>query len=254
MKNLKYYQYLYELIQREKEDIEPFYNHGFSNLDGSDLFRLNRKDQKWKNQIFLYSHLFEELKENYQNKKLLDIGCGLGRGSSFIKNRYKFSEVFAIDNCKESIIYAKEHYNNVNYYNMSASDIQFENESFDYILNVESLHDYRYILNFYDRIYDILKPEGYVILTDIFGQDEGIHCFPDEYFEERMKKVGFDLLYKKDITKNVQKSCEVNKLEFKKRFKNTSEKFSDTFVDIYELKEYLYSKRINKFISYIYQK
>ena len=137
---------------------------------------------------------------------------------------------------------------------MSASDIQFENESFDYILNVESLHDYRYILNFYDRIYDILKPEGYVILTDIFGQDEGIHCFPDEYFEERMKKVGFDLLYKKDITKNVQKSCEVNKLEFKKRFKNTSEKFSDTFVDIYELKEYLYSKRINKFISYIYQK
>ncbi len=254
MKNLKYYQYFYELIQKEKEDIEPFYNHGFSNLDESNLFRLNRKDYKWKNQIFLYSHLFEELEEDYQNKKLLDIGCGLGRGSSFIKNRYKLSEVFAIDNCLESIIYAKEHYNKVNYYHMSASDIQFENESFDYILNVESLHDYRYILNFYDRIYDILKPGGYIILTDIFGQDEGIHCSPDEYFEERMKKVGFDLLYKKNITKNVQKSCEINKVEFVKRFKNTSNKFLSTFVDTYEFKEYLYSKKINKFISYIYQK
>jgi hypothetical protein len=69
-----------------------------------------------------------------------------------------------------------------------------------------------------------------------------------------MKKVGFDLLYKKDITKNVKKSCEINKVEFVKRFKNTSDKFLSTFVDTYEFKEYLYSKKINKFISYIYQK
>lgn len=254
MKNLKYYQYFYELIQRENEDIEPFYNHGFSNLDCKDLFRLNRKDQKWKNQIFLYSHLFEELKENYKDKQLLDIGCGLGRGSSFIKNRYKFSEVHAIDNCPGSIIYAKEHYKNVRYYEMSATDIRFDDDTFDYILSVESLHDYRYVLNFYEKIYDILKPGGYALITDIFGKDEGIHCFPNEYFEERMKKVGFDLLYKKDITKNVQKSCEINKVEFKKRFKNTTDKFLSTFIDTYEFKEYLYSKKINKFISYVYQK
>lgn len=254
MKNLKYYQYFYELIKKEKVDIKPLYNHGFSNLDGTDLIKLNWEDKKWKNQIFLYAHLFEELKENYKGKKILDIGCGLGRGSSFIKNIYKFDEVYAIDNCEESIIYAKEHYNNVNYYKMSATDISFGEESFDYILNIESLHDYRYILNFYDRIYDIVKPNGYVMISDVFGGDEGLHTKPEKYFEERMEDVGFTLLYKKDITKNVQKSCSLNKLEFKKRFKNTSDKFLSTFIDTYNYKEYLYSRGINKFISYIYQK
>jgi ubiquinone/menaquinone biosynthesis C-methylase UbiE len=254
MKNLKYYQYFYTLLKGEKEENEPFYNHGFSNLDGSNLFRLNRKDSKWKNQIFLYSHLFEEFKGDYKNKKLLDIGCGLGRGASFVQKKYKFSEAYAIDNCRESIIYAKDHYDNVKYFEMSSTDIKFEEEKFDYILSVESIHDYRYVLNFYDKIYDILKPGGYVMITDIFGQDEGLYFPPNVYFEERMEKVGFDLVYKKDITKNVQKSCEINKVEFKKRFKNITDKFLSTFVDTYEFKEYLYAKRINKFISYIYQK
>jgi ubiquinone/menaquinone biosynthesis C-methylase UbiE len=254
MKNLKYYQDLYESIKKEKVDIKPFYNHGFSNLDGSNLIRLNWKDRDWKNQFFLYAHLFEELKENFENKNILEVGCGLGRGSSFIKNRYKFSKLYAIDNCPESIKYAKENYKDVDYYEMCATDIKFEKNFFDFIFSIESVHDYRCILNFYDRIYEVLKPNGYIMISDIFGGDECLHTRSEKYFEERMESVGFTLLYKKDITKNVQKSCNINKVEFKKKFKNTSDKFLSTFIDIFEYKEYLYAKGVDKFISYIYQK
>jgi ubiquinone/menaquinone biosynthesis C-methylase UbiE len=65
-------------------------------------------------------------------KRILDFGCGIGIGSKCLKEAFPNAEIIGIDISEQSIKYAKEHVNGVDFYLYRGKNLQF-NENFDYI-------------------------------------------------------------------------------------------------------------------------
>ena len=105
----------------------------------------------------------------FENRVVLDYGCGYGNSSSTLGNYAKY--VYAVDASKIAIEKAKEKYKskeNIEFLHHSSPYISLENDSIDAVYSidvVEHLHpeDFKIHLN---EIYRILKSGGvYVFLT-----------------------------------------------------------------------------------------
>ena len=91
---------------------QPLQNHGLVDED----VKLQKEDLDFPYQITSYLNLFKN--DKIKNKKILDIGCGYGRGTYIIKKYLPDNEVTGMDINKSFIDYAKNIYKNVNYLQM----------------------------------------------------------------------------------------------------------------------------------------
>jgi len=241
---------VYNLINRK--DWSPFMNHGYKNLDNSDVIKYNNEDIKWSNRINLYTHLIEILKKyisNFEDLKLLDVGCGFGYGSFLLKKYYKFKNVTALDFNGNFIKDAKSKFNNVNYIHGSATSLPFKDNSFDLLTNIESLHHYKNNHFYYREAYRVLKKGGYLLMTDPFDPYEN-----DLIAEDFFARSGFYMTDKINITPMVIKSCEDDLINFKLKHKELNNQQLNYFEDIAKQKHKLYNSNGNIFLSYIFYK
>jgi len=230
----------------------PFMNHGYKNLDGSNVINYEREDAAWENQINLYTHLLEIVKKyniKFEELNLLDVGCGFGYGSHLIKKYYKLKSITALDFNKSFIEDAKQKFNDVNYIHGTATEMPFEDNTFDIITNIESLHHYKYTHFYYREAYRVLKPGGYLLMCDPFLPYR--NDFMAEAFFDRS---GFYMTDKINITPMVIKSCADDIDNFKSKHLNINPDKIEFFLDIAKEKHDLYSSNHNVFLSYIYYK
>ena len=127
------------------------------------------------------SHYKKKLYERYKfankfikGKKVLDIPCGVGWGTSLLKGA---TSVIGIDISKEAIDYAKKHYENDNrkFYIGDMQFIPLENNSIDVLICLEGFeHVTKDIgLDFIKESIRVLKQDGLLIMTCPVLNEEG---------------------------------------------------------------------------------
>ena len=75
----------------KKENWQPLQNHGLVDED----VKLQKEDLDFPYQITSYLNLFKN--DKIKNKKILDIGCGYGRGTYIIKKYLPDNEITGMD-------------------------------------------------------------------------------------------------------------------------------------------------------------
>lgn len=109
-------------------------------------------------------NVVEKLCNGFNNKKILEVGCGIGRLALLITKRGGI--YFGIDNNQELIKYCKKKYKNLNFKKADAKKLPFKNEEFDIILYSWVLPGIKDILFVIKEGYRVLKLHGFFISVD----------------------------------------------------------------------------------------
>lgn len=229
-------------------DWKPFYNHGYATLDDSPLLDYDEEDMLWKHQCNLYTHLLL-LIDSVKDKNLLDVGCGLGHGPNIYRKYFDLGKVDAIDLNRSHISFAKRNFKNVSYQTASATELPYEDSTFDIVTNVESLHCYKFTAHFYRESYRVLKKGGYLLLTDPF-----IPYKADLIAEDFFARSGYWMVEKRNISDYVARSCEIDCKTLISRFPSVTREHVRFFVDIAKEKKQIYQSKENVFLTYVLQK
>ena len=220
----KFYTDVNIFFELEKID---FMNHGY--YPTSSL--LNDKNETFKNQKSLYLSLFKDVDTN--NKVILDVGCGRGGGINTLDKYFNFKEIYACDVNEKNIQYCKNNNSsNINYKTLNALNLEYPDNFFDIVTNVESSHCYENPSLFFLEIKRILKPGGIFLYADC---GETIKSFHNFFYLFK------NIIYK-NITENVQKSC----FEDITNFNNLNIK--------QEIKDWLVFITKNKYDEYLFKK
>ena len=144
------------------------------------------------------------LKEEYDfsNKIILEIGAGSGKFTGFLSDRSK--KVYAVEKIESLLIINKEKHknkNNVEFILSDIKDVKLEKNSIDYVFAGWSLTSMRDIYDqVFANLYQILKPNGKIIIVENGGQDEFCKLLGIEEFTEQMKNEYKKMNFKEKAT------------------------------------------------------
>lgn len=115
------------------------------------------------------------------NGKVLDLACGVGYGSEILLNQNpNIEEYVGIDFCQDSIKYAKENYDldKAEYYEGNALDKNLYKKygTFDTIISFETIEHFEGDDIFINNLYNLLKPDGTLIISTPFGRGKNQPC------------------------------------------------------------------------------
>ena len=144
------------------------------------------------------------LKEEYDfsNKIILEIGAGSGKFTGFLSDRSK--KVYAVEKIESLLLINKEKHknkNNVEFILSDIKDVKLEKNSIDYVFAGWSLTSMRDIYDqVFANLYQILKPNGKIIIVENGGQDEFCKLLGIEEFNEQMKNEYKKMNFKEKAT------------------------------------------------------
>ena len=210
-----------------------FMNHGFSPASPIIL----DEDLLFSNQITMYLNMFNDI--DIKNKKILEIGCGRGGGISSIAKYLNIKDLYACDKNKMNIEYCKNNQEDfISFKQSDAHSLDYDDNSFDIVLSVESSHSYDNPELFFNEVNRVLKNDGIFLYVDC-GQV--IHKFYKYFYL-------FNKIIEEDITKNVMNSCKEDSIKFNNMIDD--EDIRSIYVDIANFKFNQYSKSKNQYIKY----
>lgn len=108
-----------------------------------------------------------------KNKRVLDIGCGVGGTAFFIQNFYSTKSVTGINISSKQVRMANElakqknYTDQVRFKNANASQLPFSNQTFDIAIVVESAFHFTRKDLFIKEVSRVLKPRGKLIMADL---------------------------------------------------------------------------------------
>ena len=210
-KNYNKYEQLVELIKNVKcNNTSNYMNYGYWNKDNMNLYKANKKLCK---QIFKKGELDKV-------ESILDVGCGYGEQDFYWKKKTN-AKINAIDINKKSIKKANKVNidENIIFETGNACKLNFDNESFDRVVNLESGFHYNPREEFLKESYRVLKKGGKLVVADILYNEDNIDIFnvlnrnafgkvfdiPEcnkisvMKFKEQLKKIGYSVKIE-DIT------------------------------------------------------
>jgi len=157
-----------------------------------------------KNQASLYLNALENVET--EGKTLLDIGCGRGGGVKVYAKYLKLKELHGCDlNPKHIDDCLSNNEFNINFKVCGAESLDYADNSFDIVTNIESSHCYENMDLFLKEVHRVLSPGGTFSYLDL---GDGIDYFSGPY--ELFKNIE-----RFDITQNVLLSCEEDIENFK---------------------------------------
>lgn len=181
-----------------------FLNYGYVDLN-SDAKQLELKDSE-QNEVYcaqLYHHIASFIPLN--GLDVLEVGCGRGGGCSYIQRYLNPQTMTGVDLSESNINFCKKQHivPHLNFFVGDAESLQFSEDSFDAVVNVESSHCYTSIEKFFGEVFRVLRPNGHFLFTD-FRQTADINDI-----KNKLESSGFKILKSEIITENVIKAMDI---------------------------------------------
>jgi ubiquinone/menaquinone biosynthesis C-methylase UbiE len=175
-----------------------FMNYGYASLDPSEeTVSLNQDDEPNRYAIHLYHRVASAAA--LSGRKVLEVGCGRGGGSSFIKRYHHPKQMTGVDFSERAVHFCQTNYRieGLSFVHGDAEALPFGDESFDAIINIESSHCYGSTSAFLGEAKRVLRPGGALLFADLRAADDRprLHA--------QVVETGMALLESQDITANV---------------------------------------------------
>lgn len=191
---------------------EPvFMNLGFVEL-GPEFapFALAEPEEPFRLFIQMYRHVLKSA--DLKNKDVLEIGCGAGGGATFIARNYQPRSLIGIDLLPVNIAAAEARGSvpGLTFAVGDATSLQFPDNSFDVVVNIESSHCYSSIEKFLSEVKRVLKPGGVFLYADHrpvhdeWGPDRTLAAL-----EKQIRDTGMAILNEEDITPNINAASDL---------------------------------------------
>lgn len=155
-----------------------------------------------------------EFARKFSKGRVLDIACGSGYGSEIIlKDNSYIKELVGIDIEKEAVNYARSNYsfNKTSYYvdNALNPDLYKTYGTFDTIISFETIEHFEGDKQFIENLYNLLKPDGRLIISTPFGRGKNEACsspfhvyqYTEEEFVDVLKPFSNMIMYHQVDTK-----------------------------------------------------
>jgi SAM-dependent methyltransferase len=152
----------YTIVNRADTDgVLHFMNYGFQ---GDLSVALEDADAGERYPIQLYHHTASAVDLN--GRSLLEVGCGRGGGLSYVHRYLGPRASTGVDLNPDAIEFCSGAYPELSFRVMDAQNLDFPDDSFDAVLNVESSHRYPDFSRFAAEVFRVLKPGGHFLFTD----------------------------------------------------------------------------------------
>ena len=175
-----------------------FMNYGYSELSPeASRLQLSAEDERNRQSIQLYHHVAGAI--DWHGLDALEVSCGRGGGSSYIRRYFKPRSIIGIDITANAIDFCHRNYSieGLSFMRGDAESLQFAGNSVDVIVNIESSICYPNVERFYDEVVRVLKPNGFFLYADLRQEDE------IDTWRAQLRTTGLELLKEENITPNV---------------------------------------------------
>lgn len=198
----KFWGMWYPFVTKTMEDTSlVFMNYGYNHADLSpDTLPLEAKDEGDRFFAQLYYHVASFV--DMQEKKVLEVSSGHGGGASFITRYLKPASYTGLERNPKAVAFSTKRHNlpKLSFVEGDAQDINFPDESFDVVVNVEASHSYAAPEKFFAEVKRVLKKGGHFLTTDFRNHDK----YPA--WRDQLVGSGLKLEKETDITQNVLES------------------------------------------------
>ncbi|MFP4115188.1 MAG: class I SAM-dependent methyltransferase [Spirochaetota bacterium] len=190
----------YSFISRSDTDgVLHFMNYGY---EGSDPLTLNPEDEAERYSVQLYHHTADSV--DLGDKDVLEVGCGRGGGISYIHRYLKPATAAGVDLNPDAIAFCRATYPGIGFHAMNAQKLDFPDESFDGVINVESSHVYPDFRAFVREVHRVLRPGGHFMISD-FRPTRAVPSVEDE-----MHSAGFAIRLSETINDEVMAALKID--------------------------------------------
>ena len=194
------------LAGRYRQPSWKFMNFGYAEIDPSaPEVPLHENEQPNRFFIQLYHHVVSSVQHRLGHADVLEVGCGRGGGSAYIARYFQPRSVVGVDFSGKAIALCQKEYSepNLSFQRGEAEALPCADESFDFVVNVESSHCYGDMDAFMREVRRVLRPGGCFLWTDM--------CTSDTLDEVRQQLTGSGLTLVEDrlITDNVLRALDV---------------------------------------------
>jgi len=127
--------------------------------------RIDYLEEKDNLEIYLHKRRYELVKRYCREGNILDLGCGLGWGGSFLSPK---GYVIGLDIDKEAIREAKRRYasnSNVEFICADATNLPFRDKSLDTVVSIENIEHIKDQEKYIQTVYRVLKKDGILVLS-----------------------------------------------------------------------------------------
>ncbi|MBX3531970.1 MAG: class I SAM-dependent methyltransferase [Rhizobiaceae bacterium] len=139
-------------------------------------------------------------------KRVLEVGCGRGGGLALLHSKVRPLLSHGVDPSAAAIQFCSDHYQleGLTFSVGTAEGLQFSDETFDCVINVESSHRYQGFGDFVTHTFRVLRPGGLMMITD-FRYDHEVTDTRNVF-----KAAGFEIVRQDDITEQVVRALIVD--------------------------------------------
>jgi ubiquinone/menaquinone biosynthesis C-methylase UbiE len=186
-----WYPYLTHLTQKAGVN---FLNYGYM---AGNAITLQPADEANRLSIQLYQHVAGTV--DLKEREVLEVSCGHGGGASYVARYLQPKHMLGVDRNPQAIKFCRSHYavSNLSFVEGDAEALQFEDHSFDVIINVEASHCYGNMSRFLQEVARLLRPGGYFLSAD-FRTQAGYTVLNNQLLQS-----GLEIIKKEDITPQV---------------------------------------------------
>ncbi len=188
----------------DKENEITFMNYGYTSLNGHTPIPLNNEDEINRICINLYHNVASQI--DLTDKNVLEVGSGRGGGASYIK-RYLHPKTYTGVDISTSVIEFCNRVHNVpglTFQKGVAEQLEFKDQKFDAVINVESARCYADINAFFREVSRVLVSEGHFLFADMVKKGDLDHV------EDGLHEAGFKIVNRKNIIDNVVKALDLD--------------------------------------------